>query len=43
MYKASEQRYENMVYNRSGASGVKLPAVSLGFCTISVIRHGMTI
>ena len=31
MYKASEQRYENMVYNRSGASGVKLPAVSLGF------------
>lgn len=31
MYKASEQRYENMVYNRTGASGVKLPAVSLGF------------
>lgn len=31
MYKASEKRYENMVYNRSGASGVKLPAVSLGF------------
>ena len=31
MYKASEQRYENMVYNRSGACGVKLPAVSLGF------------
>ena len=31
MYKASEQRYENAVYNRSGACGVKLPAVSLGF------------
>lgn len=31
MYKASEQRYENAVYNRTGASGVKLPAVSLGF------------
>ena len=31
MYKASEKRYENAVYNRTGASGVKLPAVSLGF------------
>ena len=31
MYKASEKRYENMVYNRTGACGIKLPAVSLGF------------
>lgn len=31
MYKASEKRYENAVYNRTGACGVKLPAVSLGF------------
>lgn len=30
MYKASEQRYEEMVYNRCGNSGLKLPAVSLG-------------
>ena len=30
MYNASEKRYENMVYNRCGNSGLKLPAVSLG-------------
>ena len=30
MYQASEKRYENMVYNRCGNSGLKLPAVSLG-------------
>jgi len=30
MYQASAQRYENMQYNRCGASGLKLPAVSLG-------------
>ena len=30
MYIANENRYENAVYNRSGASGLKLPAVSLG-------------
>ncbi|MBQ7583933.1 MAG: aldo/keto reductase [Lachnospiraceae bacterium] len=30
MYKANEARYENMIYNRSGASGLELPAVSLG-------------
>lgn len=29
-YRPSEQRYETMVYNRSGRSGVKLPAISLG-------------
>ncbi len=30
MYIADEQRYEKMVYNRCGNSGLKLPAVSLG-------------
>ncbi len=30
MYKASEKRYDSMVYNRLGNSGLKLPAVSLG-------------
>ena len=30
MYLANNKRYENAVYNRCGASGLKLPAVSLG-------------
>lgn len=30
MYKASEERYNRIPYNRCGASGLKLPAVSLG-------------
>ncbi len=30
MYQASEHRYDSMAYNRLGASGLKLPAVSLG-------------
>lgn len=30
MYIVNEKRYENAVYNRCGASGLKLPAVSLG-------------
>lgn len=30
MYQASENRYDTMPYNRLGASGLKLPAVSLG-------------
>ena len=30
MYHASENRYDNMPYNRLGISGLKLPAVSLG-------------
>lgn len=30
MYEANQDRYEKMVYNRCGASGLKLPAVSLG-------------
>ncbi|OCA83234.1 L-glyceraldehyde 3-phosphate reductase [Bacillus sp. FJAT-27225] len=29
-YQPSEQRYESMIYNRCGRSGVKLPAISLG-------------
>lgn len=31
MYKASENRYDKMKYNYCGNSGLKLPAVSLGF------------
>ena len=30
MYKANEKRYDKMVYNKCGESGLKLPAVSLG-------------
>jgi len=30
MYEASSKRYEKMIYNRCGKSGLKLPAVSLG-------------
>lgn len=30
-YQAAAGRYENMVYNRVGMSGLKFPAVSLGF------------
>ncbi|MBR4031079.1 MAG: aldo/keto reductase [Clostridia bacterium] len=31
MYKAQDDRYENKAFNRSGKSGIFLPAVSLGF------------
>ena len=31
MYQASKTRYEDMLYRRCGKSGLKLPAVSLGF------------
>ncbi len=31
MYRASEKRYDEMIYNRCGESGLKLPAISLGF------------
>ena len=31
MYQAKETRYDKMVYNRCGNSGLKLPEVSLGF------------
>lgn len=30
MYTADANRYTDMIYNRCGASGLKLPAVSLG-------------
>lgn len=30
MYIASEERYDKMIYNRVGNSGLKLPAISLG-------------
>lgn len=30
MYQASAKRYDSMVYNRCGKSGLKLPAISLG-------------
>ncbi len=29
-FKPSDSRYQNMIYNRCGASGLKLPALSLG-------------
>ncbi|MNW41777.1 L-glyceraldehyde 3-phosphate reductase [compost metagenome] len=29
-YQANDSRYDTMIYNRSGASGLKLPAISLG-------------
>lgn len=31
MYQANQTRYESMTYNHCGKSGLKLPAVSLGF------------
>ncbi len=30
IYKASDKRYKNMIYNNVGSSGLKLPAISLG-------------
>lgn len=30
VYVASDERYEGMRYNRTGRSGLKLPAISLG-------------
>ncbi|WP_018887998.1 aldo/keto reductase [Paenibacillus massiliensis] len=30
IYQANDSRYDTMIYNRSGASGLKLPAISLG-------------
>ncbi len=31
MFQANDNRYDKMIYNRCGNSGLKLPAVSLGF------------
>lgn len=47
MYIASERRYENMKYNRAGRSGLKLPAISLGwwynFGGLDVFENGRAI
>jgi len=44
MYTPSEQRYASMQYNRSGRSGLKLPAISLGlwhnFGGVDVFENG---
>jgi L-glyceraldehyde 3-phosphate reductase len=46
-YIASENRYENMKYNRCGNSGLKLPAISLGlwhnFGGIDIFENGREI
>ncbi len=46
-YLPAENRYQSMRYNRCGASGVKLPAVSLGlwhnFGDVDVFANGRTI
>lgn len=43
-YQANDNRYDNMTYNRSGRSGLKLPAISLGlwhnFGGINVYENG---
>jgi len=47
MYIASERRYETMKYNRTGRSGLKLPAISLGwwynFGGLDVFENGRAI
>jgi L-glyceraldehyde 3-phosphate reductase len=46
-YQAAESRYQSMRYNRVGASGMKIPAVSLGFWhnfgDVDVFANGRTI
>jgi L-glyceraldehyde 3-phosphate reductase len=46
-YLASEKRYDKMVYNRVGRSGLKLPAISLGwwynFGGLDVFENGRAI
>jgi len=46
-YQPSDARYQSMKYNRVGRSGVKLPAVSLGFWhnfgDVDVFQNGRTI
>ena len=46
-YLASETRYDSMVYNRTGRSGLKLPAISLGwwynFGGLDVFENGRAI
>jgi L-glyceraldehyde 3-phosphate reductase len=47
MYIASERRYETMKYNRLGRTGLKLPAISLGwwynFGGLDVLENGRAI
>src|SRR3982751_2260768 len=47
VYEAAESRYQSMRYNRVGASGLKIPAVSLGFWhnfgDVDVFENGRTI
>jgi L-glyceraldehyde 3-phosphate reductase len=47
MYAASAERYDSMKYNRSGRSGLKLPALSLGwwynFGGLDVLENGRAI
>jgi len=46
-YLASETRYDQMIYNRTGRSGLKLPAISLGwwynFGSVDVLENGRLI
>jgi L-glyceraldehyde 3-phosphate reductase len=47
MYTPSESRYDNMLYNRCGKSGLRLPAISLGlwhnFGSVDVFEIGRSI
>ena len=47
MYTPSESRYKNMVYNRCGKSGLRVPAISLGlwhnFGGVDVFQDGRNI
>jgi L-glyceraldehyde 3-phosphate reductase len=47
LHKPSEYRYDSMLYNRCGKSGIKLPAVSLGlwhnFGSVDVYENGKNI
>ncbi|TVQ06746.1 MAG: L-glyceraldehyde 3-phosphate reductase [Bacteroidetes bacterium] len=46
-YQPNAQRYESMIYNRCGRSGLKLPAISLGlwhnFADVDVYENGQKI
>ncbi len=47
MYTPASSRYDNMMYNRCGKSGLKLPAISLGlwhnFGSVDVFENGRSI
>ena len=46
-YLAADNRYDKMVYNRVGRSGLKLPAISLGwwynFGGLDIFENGRAI